>query len=286
MAQDSIVLPEISADNFEHAWKRFRLAAVAKQWQAEKQLLILPTLLRGNLVDYYMDLGEDEKRSLEDVKQALERKAGIKKDPVVAARYFNSRYQDDRERVMDYATQLRKAFKEAYPEEDVGSAVLLQTFLSGLRPSIARQVMLKGRPTALDKAIEEAVTVEEALRFGGADTMEVPVHAVHPKETTTEVEQLRHMLERMSKKFESFEQQLKELDAGRATDNNSVERERRSSEKRVSFKSQRGSSQEDGGGRRRNTCFLCGKEGHWKRECTLNFNGSAPTVDGGWRERK
>ena len=76
---------------------------------------------------------------------------------------------------MDYATQLRKAFKEAYPEEDVGSAVLLQTFLSGLRPSIARQVMLKGRLTALDKAIEEAVTVEEALRFGGADTMEVPV---------------------------------------------------------------------------------------------------------------
>ncbi|KAL5491948.1 hypothetical protein EMCRGX_G017328 [Ephydatia muelleri] len=76
---------------------------------------------------------------------------------------------------MDYATQLRKAFKEAYPEEDVGSAVLLQTFLSGLRPSIARQVMLKGRPTALDKAIEEAVTVEEALRFDGADTMEVPV---------------------------------------------------------------------------------------------------------------
>ena len=139
---------------------------------------------------------------------------------------------------MDYATQLRKAFKEAYPEEDVGSAVLLQTFLSGLRPSIARQVMLKGRPTALDKAIEEAVTVEEALRFGGADTMEVPVHAVHPKETTTEVEQLRHMLERMSKKFESFEQQLKELDAGRATDNNSVERER------------------------------C----HRKRECLLNFN--------------
>ena len=31
MAQDSIILPEISADNFEHAWKRFRLAAVAKQ---------------------------------------------------------------------------------------------------------------------------------------------------------------------------------------------------------------------------------------------------------------
>ena len=207
MAQDSIMLPEVSV---EHAWKRFRLAAVAKQWQEEKQLQILPTLLRGNLVDYYMDLGDDEKKSLEEVKQALERKAGIKKDPIVAAKYFNSRHQDDRERVMDYATQLRKAFKEAYPEEDVGSAVLLQTFLSGLRPSIARQVMLKGRPTTLDKAIEEAATVEEALRFGGTDGIEVPVHAVHSKDSGAEVEQLRLMLERMSQKFESFEKQLKE----------------------------------------------------------------------------
>eukprot|EP00731_Ephydatia_muelleri_P024410 Em0016g681a len=98
--------------------------------------------------------------------------------------------------------------------------------------------MLKGRPTALDKAIEEAVTVEEALEFGGADTMEVPVHAVHPKQTTTEVEQLRHMLERMSQKFESFEQQLKKWML--------VERP--------------------------TTTAWNGKEGHRKRECLLNFN--------------
>ena len=39
---DSIVLSEVSVENFEHAWKRFRLAATAKQWQEEKQLQILP----------------------------------------------------------------------------------------------------------------------------------------------------------------------------------------------------------------------------------------------------
>ena len=88
MAQDSIILLEVSVDNFEHAWKRFHLAAVAKQWQEETQVQILPTLLRGNLVDYYMDLGDNEKKLLEEVKQALERKAGIKKDPIVAAKYF------------------------------------------------------------------------------------------------------------------------------------------------------------------------------------------------------
>ena len=81
------------------------------------------------------------------------------------------------------------------------------------------------------------MTVEEALRFGGADTMEVPVHAVYPKETTTEVEQLRHMLERMSKKFESFEQQKNWMLVERPT-----------------------------------TTAWNGKEGHRKRECLLNFN--------------
>ena len=195
------------------------LAATAKQWQEEKQLQILPTLLRGTLVDYYMDLSEEEKKSLEGLKQALERKAGIKKDPLVAAKYFNSRHQDDKERVVDYATQLRKAFIEAYPDEDVGSAVLLQTFLPGLRPSIARQVVLKGRPTTMGKAIEEAVTVEEALRFGGINCAEeVPVHAVHSsKDSGAEIEQLKMMLERMSQRFDTFQQQLKGLDTGMAT---------------------------------------------------------------------
>ena len=279
MAHDSIVLPEVSVENFEHAWKRFRLAATAKQWQEEKQLQILPTLLRGNLVDYYMDLSEEEKESLEGLKQALERKAGIKKDPLVAAKYFNSRHQDDKERVVDYATQLRKAFIEAYPDEDVGSAVLVQTFLSGLRPSIARQVVLKGRPTTMDKAIEEAVTVEEALRFGGINcAAEVPVHAVHSKDSGAEIEQLKMMLERMSQRFDTFEQQLKGLDTGMAT----------KVEDNMKRKVASPSGGQYSGNWKKNTrgCFLCGEEGHWKRECPLNFSKSARAVDGGWLVRK
>ena len=46
-AHDSIVLPEVSVDNFVHAWKRFRLPGTAKQCQEEKQLQILPTFMRG-----------------------------------------------------------------------------------------------------------------------------------------------------------------------------------------------------------------------------------------------
>ena len=149
-----------------------------------------------------MDLSEEEK-SLEGLKQALETKAAIKKDPLVAAKYFNSHHQDDRECVVDYVMRLRKAFKEAYPDENVGSAVLLQTFLSRLRPSIARQVVLKVRPTTMDKAIVEAVTVEEALRFGGSSSAEdVPVHAVHSKDSGAEIEQLKMMLRSNPPRFQ------------------------------------------------------------------------------------
>ncbi|KAL5488633.1 hypothetical protein EMCRGX_G017606 [Ephydatia muelleri] len=185
MAHDSIVLSEVSVENFEHAWKRFQLAATAKQWQEEKQLQILPTLLRGNLVDYYMDLSEEENESLEGLKQALERKAGIKKDP---------------------------------------------------------------------------------------SAEEVPVHAVHSKDSGAEIEQLKMMLERMSQRFETFEQQLKGLDTGMATKGeDNMKRKVRS----PSGRQYRGNCKNNTRG-----CFLCGEEGHWKRECPLNSSKSAPAVDG------
>ena len=34
MAHDSIVLPEVSVENFEHAWKRFRLAETMERRKA------------------------------------------------------------------------------------------------------------------------------------------------------------------------------------------------------------------------------------------------------------
>lgn len=46
--------------------------------------------------------------------------------------------------------------------------MLLKTFLAGLSPSIARQVISKGRPTTLDKAIEDSMAVEEASCVGGS----------------------------------------------------------------------------------------------------------------------
>ena len=47
-------LPEISTEEFHQAWTRFELVANAKEWNADKRKVVLPTLLRGKLVEYYM----------------------------------------------------------------------------------------------------------------------------------------------------------------------------------------------------------------------------------------
>ena len=44
-------LPEITIKDFDHAWKRFELVLAAKEWNADKQKVILPTLLHGKLLD-------------------------------------------------------------------------------------------------------------------------------------------------------------------------------------------------------------------------------------------
>ena len=45
-------------------WTHFELVAAAKEWNVEKQALILPTLLREKLVECYMDLETETKKSV------------------------------------------------------------------------------------------------------------------------------------------------------------------------------------------------------------------------------
>ena len=84
-------LPEITVEEFPRAWTRFELVSAAKDWNAEKQASILPTLLRGKLVDYYVDLDAATKADLKLLKTALMKKAGLAQDPLMAGKLFISR---------------------------------------------------------------------------------------------------------------------------------------------------------------------------------------------------
>ena len=108
------------------------MVAAAKEWNEAKQKLILPTLFHGKLLDAYIQLNETARENLGTIKKALMEAVGIVRDPLTAGQAFMSRHQSAGETVRDYAADIKKLFKESYPEEAQSSPILLQRFLTGL----------------------------------------------------------------------------------------------------------------------------------------------------------
>ena len=131
--------------NFDRSWKRFEVIAAANKWEGGRDLVILPALLRGKLLDIYMQLPDFDKADLATLTKALADRAGLTRDPLLSAKRFGERCQELRESVRDFEMALCKLFTEAYPDDDVNSAsVLLGRFVTGLRPELARQDLLCG----------------------------------------------------------------------------------------------------------------------------------------------
>ena len=175
MAQMKLPLPELVVEDFTRGWTCFEFVATAKEWNEAKQFTVIPTLLRGKLIDYYVELDDTTKADLKLLKAALQERAGKKEDPLVASKDFNERSQSVDERVADYASSLKKLFKVAYPGEVMTSAVLLQKFLTGHRPEISCQLLLQKKPSDFVSALTDAVDIEYALKFNGSDNS---VHAM------------------------------------------------------------------------------------------------------------
>ena len=272
-----IPLPELNVENFKRAWVRFELVAKAKEWAAEKQLTVLPTLLRGKLVDHYMEFDADTRADLGKLKFALEKVTGRAEDPLAAARAFVSRDQAPHERVEDFAADLRKIFKQAYPGEALTSSVLHQRFLTGLRPSISRQLLLRKMPTKLSEAIEGAVEVEYALGFDGGRMVVQEgkeVNLVQPSPTLQSddhLHKLQETLDAMTKRMEALESALASTCMHEGANSTRAEGASRPN----------GPTNQPGRSRRPIVCWLCRQEGHIRKHCPLNYAGPA-RMAGSW----
>ena len=89
--------------------------------------------------------------------------------------------QGPSESVYDFATDLKKLFVELYPDKEITSAILLQQFLTGLVPAIACQLLLKGKPTSLERAVVDARDIEFGLAFESLQDEQQDVNVVHHK---------------------------------------------------------------------------------------------------------
>ena len=270
--QLDLPLPEITTQDFQRAWTRFELVAKAKDWNDDKKKVILPTLLRGKLIDIYMTTDEETRGDLQSLKKALMRQAGLFRDPLTAGQSFMSRRQGPGESVSDFATDLKRLFVESYPDEQITSAILLQRFLTGLSPAISRQLLLKGKPESLERAIADARDIEFAFAFEPPQEQQQDVNVVHRKgvsPTTAESQKLQSALEQMTKRLEALETKLETPPR---------------TPQRYNPQQLRPLRQQFRLNAADRVCWLCGERGHIRRECPLNEDGPARTV-GGWPRR-
>ena len=111
-------------------------------------------------------------------------------------------------------------FKNTYPEEAMTSTLLLQLFMTGLRPGIGHQFLLKKKHSEFSSALKDAVDIEYVLEFDNSgDSINVLTHrpkiTSEPSNTVT----LHQSLETLTKCLDSLETTLQRVQKSRATPN-------------------------------------------------------------------
>ena len=124
---------------------------------------------------------------------------------------FISHCQRPGEEAEDFADELRKLFRLAYPEEDISSNILLQRFITGLLAPVSHQVLSRGKLMTFAQASKNATEIEYALNFEKQSERERDINAIsqpnlmdHPKLSA----QLQQTLKTMSNRLEALESRL------------------------------------------------------------------------------
>ena len=190
-------------ETFEEWLDHFEAVARVARWDKNFKTVHLTAALRGNAKSFYRSCTPTQKADYDQLIGALKKRFTPVKLTALQTQMFHSRKQGASESVDDYAQELRKLHSKAYSTtiggnteaEKVGQIVLLNQFVSGLRPEIQAKVV--GVEGSVDEIVAKA-RFEEAKwkevsgrypqklyqnknRFGGPVNRNLPTPATPPK---------------------------------------------------------------------------------------------------------
>ena len=133
-----------------------------------------------------------------------------------------------------------------------------------LCPKICLQLLLCGKPDKLQRAAEDATTIEYALNYETEADNVHKIAVVHKSQPQSfeGTQKLQESLDQIVKCLESLE--MHQLTISRPQRYYGAQRRQRRyrTDGRADLK-----------------CWMCGELGYMKRQCPLNFNGPAGRVD-------
>lgn len=161
---------DLDNEPFEDWLTQFEMIAGLCKWVGQAKLVHLTTRLRGPAFAFYRSCSAAQKSNYQLLVSELKKRFTPVHIQAVQTSRFHERRQKSGETVDDYAQELRKLFRKAYPTtargsqetEQMGQTVLSSQFVAGLLPDIKSKVA--GVEGDLEKLLTKARFEEAKLR--------------------------------------------------------------------------------------------------------------------------
>ena len=271
MAERFISVPRIFGSGDIEEWlQRYEICAAANGWKEEEKALRLPTLLDKEAFAVYMEFHEELKKDFRGIKEALLKYFRPPESRFIVLHEFESRKNLPGESPQEFLYSLKQLLTKAIPDMDMDAReqLLLHRFLSGLPREFSKRIRIS--PEVKDTA--------EALR-----RVKLMMHC-QPDEYVTQITEVSSKDVSKDTRLDKLETKLDRILAELSEEKSSVAAIKQEnfsmSGKPRCFKVFQGfrsiarycRNSQNNSQNNRMVCFLCGRTGHFRRTCHLNFN--------------